>query len=147
MKSFIIYVKDHKKSEEYAQECLESCEGKFDAELFEGVTPESLEFYDEKYNFEPMYNSRALTWANSEEDLIRYRTKKSLWINGFRLWQKCVELDEPICVLEHDAQCIRAWDEINFDELLILNINSAFSQRIVQKICINSKIMTESRTK
>jgi GR25 family glycosyltransferase involved in LPS biosynthesis len=33
----LLVIKDHKKSEEYAQECLESCEGKFDAELFEGT--------------------------------------------------------------------------------------------------------------
>ena len=46
MKTYIIHVKGNSKSEEYAKVCLDSCKEKWTAELFEGVTPTTLEKYE-----------------------------------------------------------------------------------------------------
>lgn len=31
-------------------------------------------------------------------------TEKAVWYSHYRLWEKCVELNEPIIVIEHDSQ-------------------------------------------
>lgn len=132
MKSFVIYVKDHKKSEQYASICLESCIDKFDAELFEGVTPETLSSYEEKYTFDYMSPSRVED-MKKESDIL-YKTKKSCFLNHVRLWEKCVELNQPIAVIEQDSHCVRSWDNTEFDEVLILNVESAlFKQKIIKE--------------
>ena len=38
-------------------------------------------------------------------------------LSHFRLWKKCVELDEPIVILEHDARFIREFDLSDFDDV------------------------------
>lgn len=48
---------------------------------------------------------------------------KGCFHSHYRLWQKCVELDEPIIVFEDDIIVHRDYQEIDFDELLILSIN------------------------
>ena len=57
MKAFVIYIKHHVESELAAKECIESCEGRgFEAELFEGVTPNTLALWDNHYNLKPIPN-------------------------------------------------------------------------------------------
>lgn len=134
MKSYVIYVKGNHQSEEYAKTCLRSClVNGFDAEMFEGVQRSTLNYWDEQTgNLAPMKDSRAQGHFN--DTVKRYETKKSCFLNHVRLWNKCVELDEPIAVLEHDAYCSRGWDNVSFDELLILNITSAFNQKVFQSL-------------
>lgn len=36
-------------------------------------------------------------------------------LSHFRLWKKCIDLDEPILVLEHDARFIRDFDPSDLD--------------------------------
>lgn len=132
MKSFVIYVKGHKTSEKYARMCADSCKGKFDCELFEGVTPETLAKFEKRFDFPRMIPSRVDDMHKESQRL--YTTKKSCFLNHVRLWEKCIEIDEPIAVIEHDSHCIRAWDNVKFDEVLVLNINSAlFKQKIIKE--------------
>ena len=37
-------------------------------------------------------------------------------LSHFRLWKKCVELDQPIMILEHDARFIRNFDVSDLDK-------------------------------
>ena len=133
MKSFVIHVKSSEKSKQYASACMKSCWGKFDVELFEGVERSTLEEWDNKlYALSPMTNSRAVGhYLDTKE---RYETKKSCFLNHVRLWQECLKLNKPIAIIEHDSHCIRSWDNIKFDELLILNITSAFRQRVFNSL-------------
>lgn len=133
MISFVIYVKGNADSEEYARVCMNSLQTGFEGELFEGVQRSTLFEWDEKTgSLEPMESSRAA--GHKMDTAKRYETKKSCFLNHVRLWKKCVELDEPIAVLEHDSYCIRSWDNIYFDELLILNITSAFDQKVFNSL-------------
>jgi len=133
MISFVIYVKGNADSEEYARVCMNSLQTGFEGELFEGVQRSTLFEWDEKTgSLEPMESSRAA--GHKMDTAKRYETKKSCFLNHVRLWKKCVELDEPIAVLEHDSYCIRSWDNIYFDELLILNITSAFNQKVFNSL-------------
>jgi GR25 family glycosyltransferase involved in LPS biosynthesis len=38
----------------------------------------------------------------------------------YRLWQHCVEIDQPIMVFEDDTRLIRPWISIEFDQVLIV---------------------------
>lgn len=127
MKSFIIYVKGHAKSEEYAQACLSSMQKGFDVELFEGATADSFDYWEDYFKFPEINNARLLAFKS--ENLYKYQTKKSCVFNHARLWEKCIEIDEPICFIEQDSHCVRAWDNVDFDEVLILNAESALLKR------------------
>lgn len=134
MKSYVIYVKGNNKSEEYAKTCLKSCSSTgFDAELFEGVQQSTLSYWDDQTgNLSPMKDSRAQ--GHFQDTVKRYETKKSCFLNHVRLWNKCVEINEPIAVLEHDSFCSRNWDNLQFDEVLMLNVTSAFNQKVFQSL-------------
>ena len=132
MKAFIIYIKNHTKSEEYANTCLSSCNNKFQAELSEGVTPESLDHYEKVHDFTRIVPSRVNNFYKENKTL--FYTKKSCFMNHVRLWHKCVELNHPIAIIEQDSFCIKNWDNIQFDELLILNVKSAFNQKVFEHL-------------
>ncbi len=127
MKSFLIYVKGHAKSEQYAEACLQSMKGGFSVQLFEGATADTFQYWEDYFKFPEIHNGRLL--AFQQEDVNRYKTKKACVYNHARLWEKCIELDEPICFIEQDSHCVRAWDNLDFDEVLILNATSALLKR------------------
>ena len=51
-------------------------------------------------------------------------------MNHVRLWNKCIELNETIAVIEQDSFCVRSWQPVAFDDVLIMNFESAWNQRI-----------------
>ena len=130
MKSFVIYVKGHEQSERYALEALNSCnKNGFDAELLEGVTPDTINQYEQYPEIE---NGRATSFKR--EDTKKYLTKKSCFTNHVRVWNKCIELNQPVAFIEQDAYCVWGWDNTQFDEILILNFNSAFRQEVFDHV-------------
>lgn len=132
MKSFVIYVKGHADSERYMNTCLASCDNSgFDAEPFEGVTMHTLDIWSQ-YLYPDLPNGR-ITGMKKESDRL-YLTKKACFTNHVRLWHKCIELNEPIAVLEQDVYCINGWNNQPFDEVLILNITSSFKQAVFQHV-------------
>jgi GR25 family glycosyltransferase involved in LPS biosynthesis len=133
MNSYIIYVKGHSKSEEYMGICRESCKGTgFNAIPFPGVTKKTLDSFERDIGLEPLEGSRASAFWQNDKNL--YHTKKSCFYNHIRLWRMCVESDEPIAVIEQDSFCSRHWDNLEFDELLIMNVKSAFKQKVFNPI-------------
>lgn len=132
MKSFIVYVKNHEKSEAYMKSCLVSCENMgFEAEPFEGVIPTTLEDYKDLM-YPEIPNGRATSFKDN--NLKTYNTKRSCFTNHVRIWKKCIELNLPVAFIEQDSYCIKAWDNRPFEELLILNIESAFKQTVFSHV-------------
>ena len=132
MKSFVIYVKDHAESERYMQTCVNSCVSSgFEAEPFEGVTRYTLQDWSQ-YLYPDLVGAR-ITGMKKESDKL-YLTKKACFTNHVRLWNKCIELNQPIAVLEQDVYCVRKWDNQHFDDLLLLNIVSAFKQKVFANV-------------
>lgn len=132
MKSFVIYVSGHEQSEQYMKTCIASCEGSgFDAEPFEGTTPDTLDKWSELM-YPDLVNAR-ITGMKQESDRL-YKTKKACFTNHVRLWNKCIELNEPIAVLEQDVYCIGSWNNQSFDDVLLLNVVSAFKQKVFARV-------------
>lgn len=127
IKTFIIHLPDHKQSVAYANESFRSCKNKnFDVELFAGYHYKNIDKFIDIPNF--MKNSRAENFFK-EGNMNRFLSKRSIFANGYTLWKKCVELNEPIVILEHDSICVRKWDFPKFSDVLILNIEDAFYQK------------------
>ncbi len=134
MKAFIIHTQNED-SLELADRCKRSFipYNNWDAELFEGTSPLTLEHWEEQYPLKMRYYSRVRGFYekrdDSPKDKRRYLSKKSCTYSHYRLWKKCVELDEPIVILEHDSVCKSEWDNnIKFDDVLVLNIISAINR-------------------
>lgn len=129
MKAFIIYVDTNTKSMQYAQQVKKSFHGHkgWEPELFVGVNVSTLPDYEKQFPIETKPNSRAEAFYNS--DMKRYRVKKCCSLNHYRLFRKCVEMNEPIAVVEHDSFCVNSLPDIEWDDVLVLNGNSAVKQR------------------
>ena len=141
MKTFIIYVEGHEKSKQYALNCLRSVKDQgYDARLFEGVTPDTLDQYQEHTNYEDLKGSRICDFKRENKN--KYLTKKSCFTNHIRLWKTCVSLNEPIVVLEQDSHCVGRWSKtFQFEDILILNIDSAFKQPTFGHIRLKPKYL------
>ena len=128
MKAFLIFVKDHLGSTTQASTALASCKNTgFEVELMEGITPSTLS--QSRVHAD---GSRASNFF--EQNLKLYKTKNACFLNHVRVWNKCIELNEPIAFLEHDVGCIRDYIEEDFEDVLILNILSAMKQEVFNDI-------------
>jgi len=111
-------------------QCLESCNSNnFNAEPFQGVTPETLNDWD---HYPEILNGRATSFK--KEGKRTYETKKSCFLNHVRVWKKCIELNEPVAFIEQDATCIRPWNNTVFQDVLIMNCESAFKQPVFDHV-------------
>lgn len=130
MKSFIVYVKGHPQSEEQANRALASCKGSgFECELMEGTVPDTLSNFPDWPDAE---NGRVTNFRR--DNMKVYLHKKSCFSNHYTIWNKCVELNEPIAFLEHDVINIREWFFNPFREVLVMNIESAFKQPVFSHV-------------
>src|SRR5210317_193741 len=130
MKTYIIYIKGNEKSEYTANLALESCnQYGYDTELFDGITPESLKQWDTQYGLtvlNPSHMYDRQIGLNGTK--YTYECKYSNFLNHYTLWNKSIELDQPIVILEHDVIALNPWSILDFDELLVL---------ICTQVCIN----------
>jgi GR25 family glycosyltransferase involved in LPS biosynthesis len=97
MKSFIIRLKHNNISEEQAQDCVEQAR-KFniDVEYFDAVNGLEHQTHCEKLNIRPLkFFKKGLPGVYG------------CLLSHYYLWSKCVELNEPIIILEHDGYFIR----------------------------------------
>lgn len=103
--SYIIYLPNVEKSVELAHRCLDSCRRVGQkAELFEAfdgtgdkiIVPEHLE--DQSW----------VKWLKVT-DHFQSQSEVALSLTHIALWSKCMEVDQPIVILEHDAIMVRPY--------------------------------------
>ena len=128
MKAYVITVRGHRQDEIQASNCLMSLAEMpgWEPEQLYGFTAADKDIFESRWGFPVIENARLK--AFEKENLNRYYTKKACFYNHVRLWEKCVELDEPLAFVESDTEVIRPWDETQiWQEVLILNVESAMS--------------------
>jgi hypothetical protein len=110
-KTFVIAIKDHPVSESQLQDCLSSAENfKWKIETFWGINGHTLT--DDSWleiSVKPLLNKPTMN-------------RKGTWgcfFSHWILWNKCVDLNEPIIVLEHDAIIQEPWRPIEIDTAMI----------------------------
>jgi len=98
----------------------------------------ALEIYDAVLG----YNSRPLFEKYGIDKFLNYTIidkpgHQGCFLSHFELWQKCVKLDEPVIILEHDGIFIRDLPEDvldHFDEVLRLDCFQAFVKDYDEKV-------------
>ena len=110
-KTFVIAIKGHPVSESQLQACLDSAEKfSWEVETFWGV------------------DGRTITNNIWEQEGISPRLDKptmnkpgvqGCFLSHWALWKKCVELHEPIIILEHDAVIQDKWQTLEIENSII----------------------------
>jgi hypothetical protein len=104
--TYIIYLPNVEKSVEFAERCLESCQriGQ-KAELFEGFDGTGKEIIVPDH----FKNQSWVKWLKVT-DHFQSLTEVALSLSHIALWVKCMEVDQPIVILEHDAIMVKPYD-------------------------------------
>lgn len=129
MKAFVITLSNLPMSVAAAERCIRSAS--IPVEKFEAVTELEAEKLQRDLGIRWNY-----PWTGSEYDMkaglkkTAYRTANPMrrvacFLSHYMLWKKCIELNEPIMILEHDAIFIKEFDETAFlkAECDIISIN------------------------
>ena len=91
------------KSQYYSSLCIPSWESLgYNINWFEASTPETLrKDYGDVRNGELKFGN--LYSASSPEGREFSDTEIAVWYSHYRLWKRCVEIDSPIHIIEHDS--------------------------------------------
>ncbi len=116
-KKYIVTLADIPESLAGAKQCMRSAE-RFDAqegmEIFPGIN---------KHYSEEFFKSHQLTWSYPNQGTGREsasRAEMGCFASHYLLWKKCVELNEPIMILEDDTEFRAPVPALRFREFIHL---------------------------
>jgi GR25 family glycosyltransferase involved in LPS biosynthesis len=129
MKTFTITLFDHDKSKELSEKSIKSSlDHGYDAKVFKAHSGEEAVEYLKSEGVFPISNT-----SYPYFDLYNNWTKVSGTIGCFashyNLWKICVDLDEPIIVLEHDAIIKASWNNPEWNDVLHLDWEGTLRRR------------------
>ena len=134
MKTFIIHLSKIPNSLESAiQLKIDLKSINIDAELFEGTYGNEAEeiFKKENRNIHPI----SFKGLPIDDHYIAKTSRPGVmgcFYSHYRLWKKCVELNEVICIFEDDVKIIRPLIPVEFKDILILTLGARKSDRYKQ---------------
>jgi hypothetical protein len=114
-KTFVIALEHHPVSRQQLQDCIESAKTfNWSVEIFWGTDGRTLTKDSWKdLGIIPLYKKGSMnrrgTWG--------------CFFSHYNLWNKCIDLQEPIVILEHDAVINQPWQPVNLDSLTKLHEN------------------------
>lgn len=120
IKSFVIFVNEPV-SVEQSNDCVQSFWNYgMSVNKFQG-------FY--KNNVDTVWENEKLFLYHKQSDNKKVKGVKGCFLSHYSLWKKCLELNTPILILEHDALAIRELPEDILDyEYDVLNLDYASRQ-------------------
>ena len=123
MKSFIICLSKIESSLSTARDMQEvlSSYG-MESELFEGsYGNETVELFNNNGRVCHPWGFKGPQSLYSDDDKASLSQPGVMgcFYSHYRLWQKCIELNEPIMVFEDDVKFTRSYEPVEFDEVLI----------------------------
>lgn len=130
-KSFIIHLSKIESSLTSAKQVkLELANIGIDAELFEGTYGSDAVsiFENENRTVHPI----SFKGLPVDERYVNKMSKPGVmgcFYSHYRLWKKCIELNETICVFEDDIKIHRPLIPVKFDDVLILTLGARKSER------------------
>ena len=86
--------------------------------LKEDLPPNFWEDY--KINVQQRYR-----WTEKEVAKISNPGVKGCFHSHYRLWKKCVDLQEPIAIFEDDVKFYRGYIPVKFEEVLVLSLGKS----------------------
>lgn len=130
MKAYVITIAGHEYSESSARRCINSAqEYGVVVEIFPAVTPDTVErlMLQEKLVWGwADNNTRKAVCPISSLEQFPYTSKNllvkmSCSMSHYLLWKRCIELNEPILILEHDAVFVNSFPDIEFNGAIQIN--------------------------
>jgi hypothetical protein len=110
-KTFVIAIKNHPVSERQLQDCLTSAEKfNWNINVFWGVDGRTIN------------NNTWVTEGISprlDKPTMSKPGVQGCFLSHWSLWKKCIELDEPIIILEHDAVIQGQWQPLELNDSII----------------------------
>jgi len=112
MKAYIITLTEKKESTDATEIAIQSSTAvgnNFGIEIFDAVTPEradqEMELYGLKWNWPWKWPERDIQSGLMKTPYLTAYPKKRIacFLSHYRLWKHCVERDEDLLILEHDA--------------------------------------------
>lgn len=92
-------MKDNKVSKELANELIISLENfSIDYEIFDAIYGNDIE---------PVWKDKNLKFFHKQNENKKLPGVKGCFLSHYILWEKCVKINEPILILEHDALIIK----------------------------------------
>jgi len=99
LKAYIIYIPGNPISVMQSERCLTSCQAAGqDAELYQGFDGSGEEIVPPPQ----LIGQSWLSWFRVTDHMIS-KTEIACCLSHISLWIKCIEIDQPIMILEHDA--------------------------------------------
>jgi hypothetical protein len=110
-KTFVIAIKNHPVSERQLQDCLTSAKKfKWNVEVFWGIDGRTITNNTWKnYQIQPRLDKPTMSRIGVQ----------GCFLSHWTLWKKCIELKEPIIILEHDAIIQSHWQPLEVSSALI----------------------------
>lgn len=104
-KAYIIRVKDNKKSEDVALRCAESCnQVKMPFEYWDAYDGYSRRIKEPEHS----KNSSVMKMMKITDHYLT-RGEVACALSHISLWAKCIEIDQPIVILEHDSIMVQPY--------------------------------------
>lgn len=117
MKAFIIYLREVQHTIDSALECKRTARlHGLDAWLMEGFTPSRADAFIKANNLQPYLPGPKLFAIKWQKGGVR-----GCMISHYHAWQKCIELNEKIVVLEHDSRVVSETYTEDFEDVLHLD--------------------------
>ena len=117
-KKFIITLVNLPQSMEAAEHCIESAKLHGEHHGLE-ITPATS-----KFEAEDFFIRHGFTWFHTDYNFRKGKDplpEMGCFASHYRLWQRCVELDEPIIILEHDAVFRSSIPPLRFKHVILLS--------------------------
>ena len=110
-KTFVIAIKGHPVSESQLQDCLASAKKfNWNVEVFWGV--------DGRYISDQTWKNEEI-FVRTDKPTIHRAGVRGCFLSHWSLWKKCIELNEPIIILEHDAVIQKKWELIELGDSIV----------------------------
>ena len=141
MKAFVITLKDNNYSERCSDRCINSA-AEFGVKVFKyyGIDKEhayiAMEENGLKWSWAnnntepttcPITGLHTFPYTSADTTLAALTSKIGCSMSHYLLWKRCVDEDEPILILEHDAVFLRPLPEFEFNGICQINDPSGAS--------------------
>lgn len=133
-KTFIIHLSKIPNSLESAEQLKKDLRKiNIDAELFEGTYGSDAEkiFAIENRTVHPI-SFKGVGIDERYENKAKRPGVMGCFYSHYRLWKKCVELNETICVFEDDVEICRELIPVEFEDVLVITLGARKSEKYKQ---------------
>jgi glycosyl transferase family 25 len=113
--AYVIAIPRHKVSQKLAKECFQSCEDVgMPAQIFDAVDGTSGKLKIPEHLKDASY----LSWIKVVDKHLSV-TEVACALTHYALWCRCIELDQPVVILEHDAIMLKPYMHHNLYNAIV----------------------------